>query len=162
MKYFLKFALLVILFLSFNNITISEVISENGKKSSSQDSRLVNPLYELRAKDLISSSNPLIDPNIYYFDLVISHTNLLESGPFEYAAGQYTLSFNWLIRLFGPLTYEIVPNTSDFTNPDALPVNPRVVGNKLILERNPNLIAGQGPIISPNIEGTRIVRMVFR
>jgi len=159
MKYFLNFALLVILFLSFNNITISEVITENGKKSSSQDSRLVNPLYELRAKDLISSSNPLIDPNIYYFDLVISHTNLLESGPFEYAAGQYTLSFNWLIRLFGPLTYEIVPNTSDFTNPDALPVNPRVVGNKLILDRNPNLIAGQGPIISPNIEGTRIVRM---
>ncbi|MFZ1320414.1 MAG: hypothetical protein WAT71_02540 [Ignavibacteria bacterium] len=159
MNYKIKLVLALLLLLSFNTTSFSKNNSDIIIEKEQKDSRLVNPLYELRAKDIISSSNPLIDPNIYYFDLVISHTNLNESGPFEYAAGQYTLSFNWLIRLFGPLTYEIVPNTSDFTNPDALPVNPRVEGNKLILDRNPNLIAGQGPIISPDVEGTRIVRM---
>ena len=154
MNYKIKLVLALLLLLSFNTTSFSKNNSDIIIEKEQKDSRLVNPLYQLRAKDIISSSNPLIDPNIYYFDLVISHTNLNESGPFEYAAGQYTLSFNWLIRLFGPLTYEIVPNTSDFTNPDALPVNPRVEGNKLILDRNPNLIAGQGPIISPDVEGT--------
>lgn len=159
MKYKFNLVFVLLLLLGFNSSSFSKNSNNKNIEKEQRDSRLVNPLYELRAKDIISSASPLIDPNIYYFDLVISHTNLVESGPFEYAAGQYTLSFNWLIRLFGPLTYEIVPNTSDFTNPDALPVNPRVEGNKLILDRNPNLIAGQGPIISPTVEGTRIVRM---
>ncbi|MBK8983603.1 MAG: hypothetical protein IPM38_15140 [Ignavibacteria bacterium] len=160
MKFIVNFILFVTLFLSFNSLSFSK--SGSGKSNINevqQDSRLVNPLYELRAGNLVISNVQLYETNIYYFDIMINHTNLPESGPFEYAAGQYILSYNWLVRLFGPLTYEIVPNSSDFTNPDAIPVNPHVTGNKLILDKNPDLIAGQGPIIATDGTGTRVVRM---
>ncbi|MBS1517863.1 MAG: hypothetical protein JSS91_07235 [Bacteroidetes bacterium] len=160
MKHIINFILAVSLLLSLNSFSYSKSGTKNkSKKETTQDARLVNPLYELSARNLVAGASPLIDYNIYYFDLVISHTNLPESGPFQYAAGQFTLTYSWLIRLFGIPTYEIVENSSDFTNPDALPINPTVVGNKLILERNPDLKPGEGPIIAPDGTGTRIVRM---
>ncbi len=160
MKLIINFILLVSLFVSFNSPSFSKSGSEKSNtRETQQDSRLVNPLYELRARNIVVSNVQLYETNIYYFDIMINHTNLPESGPFEYAAGQYILSYSWLVRLFGPVTYEIVPFSSDFTNPDAIPVNPQVVGNKLILDRNPDLNPGQGPIISTDGTGTRVVRM---
>jgi hypothetical protein len=120
---------------------------------------LVNPLYDLRVTNIQSGSLSPTESNTLYFDLIIYHTNLPNSGPFEFAAGKYVLSFNPAINGGGHLTYEIVPNSSELTTPDAIPTNPHIQGNKLILDRNINLIPGNGPIISTNYPGTRIVTM---
>ncbi|HAY34123.1 MAG TPA: hypothetical protein PK536_10105 [Ignavibacteria bacterium] len=160
MKFFINFILLSAFLFCFNSISYSKNGSEKSNiKEAQEDSRLVNPLYELRARNLVLSEGLSYPTNIYFFDIMINHTNLPESGPFEYAAGKYILSYSWLVRLFGPVTYEIVPFSSDFTNPDAVPVNPHVDGNRLILDKNPNLIPGQGPIIATDGIGTRVVRM---
>ena len=71
------------------------------------------------------------------------------------------LYFNYDIGCGGQLKYEIIPGSSQFTNPNAIPVNPRVSGNRLILDRNPNLLPGDGPIVSPTFPGTTILKMKF-
>ena len=125
-----------------------------------KDARLVNPLYELNIRNIeLSASSSALGINTLTFDIIILHTNLPESGPFLFAAGQYILKFNPAINGGGQLTYAVVPNSSDFPNPNAIPLNPTVSGNKLLLDRNPNLTVETAPVVSPVYPGTRIIKM---
>lgn len=54
---------------------------------------------------------------------------------------------------------QIIPGSTEFTNPDAVPLNPSVTGNELRLFRNVTLGPGNGPIVSPVYPGTRIVKV---
>ncbi len=131
--------------------------------SFSQDGpiRLVNPLYELRVSNFQISGASASDFNSVTFDFMILHTNLPDSGPFEFSAGQYYLAFNPGVANGGTLSYEIIPNSTDFTNPDAMPVSAQIVGAQLRLTRNINLGAGNGPIVSSIYPGSRIVKVKF-
>lgn len=131
--------------------------------SFSQDGpiRLVNPLYELRVSNFQISGASATDFNSVTFDFMILHTNLPDSGPFEFSAGQYYLAFNPGVANGGTLSYEIIPNSTDFTNPDAMPVSAEIVGAQLRLTRNINLGAGNGPIVSSIYPGSRIVKVKF-
>ena len=127
----------------------------NGNSSS----RLVNPLYEMRVSNISVTGSSPTGLNTITFDIYIQHLNLPESGPFEYAAGEYYFNFNPAIASLGSLTYSIIPGSSEFTNPSAVPINPEVVEKQLRLYRNPIIGAGTGPIISPTYPGTKVVKM---
>lgn len=130
-------------------------VSETGNTST----LLVNPLYEMRVRNIEVTGSSPTGLNTIQFDIFIQHLNLPESGPFEYAAGEYYFNFNPAIASLGSLTYYIVPGSSEFTNPSAVPVNPEVVGKQLRLYRNPVISAGTGPVISSVYPGTRVVKM---
>ena len=160
MKTIFKFIFLLTCFLNFNSSSFSQdqsALFNDVQKN--RPSRLVNPLYELRAGNFDVFDNSGTDFNTVTFDFLIYHTNLPDSGPFEFASGQYFLSFNPLLANGGTLTYEIIPGSTEFTNPDAVPLNPSVTGNELRLFRNVTLGPGNGPIVSPVYPGTRIVKV---
>ncbi|HMQ69382.1 MAG TPA: T9SS type A sorting domain-containing protein [Ignavibacteria bacterium] len=149
-----------ILVLSLLFLSQSSLFSQVMRSGMEKDARLVNPLYELNVRNIeLSAGSSAMGINSLTFDIIIYHTNEPDSGPFLFAAGFYTLLFNPAINGGGMLTYEIVPNTSDLTNPDAIPVNPHISGNKLILDRNPNYPVNDAPVISAVYPGTRIVQM---
>jgi Secretion system C-terminal sorting domain len=156
MKNIYKFLFIVAFSFRFLTPVLSQAQSEG---DGGNGPRLVNPLYDLRASNFQLPTSPGSSSNVMYFDIFIYHTNQFESGPFEYSAGQFYFNFNTEISNGGILTYSIVPNSSEFTNPDAVPINPAVVGDQLRLERNPDLGAGNGPIVSAIYPGTRVVRM---
>ncbi len=146
--------------INFNHFSFSQDInSHTNIVQNNGSSRLVNPLYELRAGNFDIFDNSGTDFNTVTFDFLIYHTNLPDSGPFEFASGQYFLSFNPLLANGGTLTYEIIPGSTEFTNPDAVPLNPTVSGDELRLFRNVTLGPGNGPIVSPVYPGTRIVKV---
>lgn len=144
--------LLLVIVLTFAGLSI---IRADGTDNVS----IVNPLYQLTAKNIQIQDFLDAGSNIMTFDIYIYHTNEDQSGPFEFAAGQYYFDFNQEIANGGNLTYSIIPNSSDFTNPDAVPINPSVTGGILRLDRNPNLVPGQGPIIATSFPGTRVVKV---
>ncbi len=151
MKIIIKLFLAVLLTVFFNAASFS------------QDGpiRLVNPLYELRVSNFqITGASPS-DFNSVTFDFMILHTNPDDSGPFEFSAGQYYLAYNPGVANGGTLSYEIIPNSTDFSNPDAIPVSAEIVGAQLRLTRNIDLGAGNGPIVSSIYPGSRIVRVKF-
>jgi hypothetical protein len=154
-KFHLNFILILSLLLIFQIPLFSQV----EKIGLEKDARLVNPLYELNVRNIVIINSDRLSENTLTFDLVILHTNLPDSGPFYFAAGQYDLYFNPLISNGGTLTYEIVPNTTDFSNPDAIPLNPSISGNKLKLSRNIALTDSTAPEVSPIYPGTRIIKM---
>ncbi|MCB0728975.1 MAG: T9SS type A sorting domain-containing protein, partial [Ignavibacteriae bacterium] len=134
--------------------------SDFNKEKNNRSSRLVNPLYELD----IANIQPYTDgsslyPNAVSFDIYIYHTNPEESGPFYYASGQYYIKFNPNVANGGLLSYEIVPNSTELTNPDAVPRNPSITFDQLNLERNIPILFINAPIISAAFPGTKIVRM---
>ena len=143
------------LLISFSVFLISSSFSQD------RQIRLVNPLYELRVSNFQISGASASDFNSVTFDFMIQHTNLPDSGPFEFSAGQYYLSFNPGVANGGTLSYEIIPNSTDFSNPDAMPVSAEIVGTQLRLTRNVNLGAGNGPIVSSIYPGSRIVKVKF-
>ena len=160
MKIFFSFILLLSLtfnFYTFSSSQNNSVVPNNVK--SEKDLAPTNPLYQLRVTNIVRGDETDNNENSLFFDIFIYHTNLFDSGPFEYAAGQFYLNFNPGIANGGTLSYSIVPNSSDFTNPDAIPVNPTIAGGQLRLERNVNLDPGEGPIISTVFPGTKIVKM---
>lgn len=158
MKIIFKFILAVTLILNFSTASFSQVLSSDGKNiSDNTSSRLVNPLYEMRVSNITLTGSSPTGLNTILFDIYIHHTNLPESGPFEYAAGEYYFNFNPAIASLGSLTYSIVPGSSEFTNPAAVPINPEVVEKQLRLYRNIPIGAGTGPIISSVFPGTRVV-----
>ncbi|MCY7361419.1 MAG: T9SS type A sorting domain-containing protein [Ignavibacteria bacterium] len=161
MKSLLKLFLLAILILNLNSSVFSNSrFSAYNSGKVQKEVMLVNPLYDLSARYTEATDMPARS-NFMFIDLIIYHTNLTESGPFQYAAGQYVLYFNYDIGCGGQLKYEIIPGSSQFSNPNAIPVNPRVSGNRLLLDRNPNLLPGDGPIVSPTFPGTTILKMKF-
>ena len=160
MKIIFKFIFLLTFILNFNLSSFSQdQNSQINIVQSNKSSRLVNPLYELRVNNFDVFDNLGTDFNSVTFDFLIYHTNLPDSGPFEFAAGQYFLSFNPALANGGTLSYEIIPGSTEFTNPDAVPLNPSVTGNELRLFRNVTLGPGNGPIVSPVYPGTRIVKV---
>jgi len=160
MKILFKFIFILTFILNFNLSSFSQDQNfQNNIVQSNKTSRLVNPLYELRVNNFDVFDNLGTDFNSVTFDFLIYHTNLPDSGPFEFAAGQYFLSFNPALANGGTLSYEIIPGSTEFTNPDAVPLNPSVTGNELRLFRNVTLGPGNGPIVSPVYPGTRIVKV---
>ncbi|HMS32449.1 MAG TPA: T9SS type A sorting domain-containing protein [Ignavibacteria bacterium] len=142
-------------------IVLLTVICNTASFSQDGPIRLVNPLYELRVSNFqITGASPS-DFNSVTFDFMILHTNPDDSGPFEFSAGQYYLAYNPGVANGGTLSYEIIPNSTDFSNPDAMPVSADIVGTQLRLTRNIDLGAGNGPIVSSIYPGSRIVRVKF-
>lgn len=160
MKNFFNFILIIALVFNFHSSVLSQNQSAGQKNvQNHKNINLINPLYEMIARNIqIFNSSPLGSTPEIIFDIYIYHTNLAQSGPFEFAAGQYYFNFNPEIANGGTLTYSIVPNSTEFTDTNAVPINPSVVGNQLRLVRNVDL-GGSGPIVSPIFPGTRVVRV---
>jgi hypothetical protein len=163
MKFFYYFPFSIIFLLFFNfNVTLGEspsAISVSNNEFSGS-ARLVNPLYELEILNIqtFSEDNSPF-PNAVSFDIYIYHTNPEESGPFYFASGQYYIKFNPDVANGGSLSYEIVPNSTEFTNPDAVPRDPSITIDQLNLERNLPILFINAPIVSTVFPGTRVVRM---
>ncbi|MBS1551013.1 MAG: hypothetical protein JST15_02960 [Bacteroidetes bacterium] len=104
------------------------------------------------------------------FDIYILHTNLAQSGPFEFALGQYYFNVKALPGVAADYTYYMVPGTTTFTNPLAVPRNPIVsmpdatspTGVSLRVNSNTVLGTGNGPIISNVFPGTRVSTFRFK
>ncbi|MBK7254208.1 MAG: hypothetical protein IPI04_09900 [Ignavibacteria bacterium] len=98
------------------------------------------------------------------FDINLLHTNLDQSGPFEFALGLYYFNVKTIAGLNTDYTYYMVPGTTTFTNLNALPRKPTFVmpdatsstGASLRVNSNTVLGAGNGPIVSSTFPGTRV------
>lgn len=168
MKSIYIFFITFIFILTISSFVFSGNYSEENSREkigSNNDSRndsyrLVNPLYIL---DIINIQTYREETSPYQnaisFDIYIYHTNPEESGPFYFASGQYYIKFNPDVANGGSLSYDIVPNSTEFTNPDAVPRNPSIVFDRLNLERNLPILFINAPIVSTVFPGTRVVRM---
>ena len=133
-----------------------------------------NPTFDLTIANIEISDSILGFVDHYdaiTFDIMILHNNPGVSGPFEYALGQFYLN----VKDIGPsedYTYYIIPGSSEFSNPNAIPRNPTFVspdptspfpfGASLRINSNEVLGAGSGPIVSDIFPGTRICTMRFK
>lgn len=131
--------------------------------------KAVNPAFNLIAKNFTmtdSIGTGGISYDAMTFDLIIEHTNLADSGPFEYALCQYYFNVSSSIGVTADYAYYVVPGSTQFTNPNAVPRNPTFVspdatssqGASLRLGSNTVLGSGNGPIIAVS-PGTRICTM---
>ncbi|MBK6538128.1 MAG: hypothetical protein IPG09_10230 [Ignavibacteria bacterium] len=102
------------------------------------------------------------------FDLFIEHTNVGVSGPFEFALGQYYFNIDATSMVNSTdYNYYIIPGSTGFSNPNAIPRNPTIVnpdatsptGASLRVNSNTVLGAGAGPIVSTVFPGTRVCTM---
>ncbi len=129
-----------------------------------------NPAYNLSAKNFqfLDSAGDGIDAMT--FDIVIEHTNLAASGPFEYALGQYFFNINSNTGITSlDYTYFIIPGSTQFTNSNATPRSPTIVnpdatsplGASLRVNSNTVLGAGSGPIVA-TYPGTRVCTMKLK
>jgi len=163
MKFIYHILFYIIFLFYFNlNVTPGESSSylSDSKIEFSGNSRFVNPLYVLDILNIqtyTEETSPF--PNAVSFDIYIYHTNPEESGPFYFASGQYYIKFNPNVANGGMLNYEIVPNSTEFTNPDAVPRDPSITFDKLNLERNLPILFINAPVVSSVFPGTRVVRM---
>lgn len=128
----------------------------------------VNPAYNLKATNFVFTDS--IGSGGYdqmQFDIYILHTNLISSGQFEYALGQFYYNANNALGVTSDYTYYIVPGSTQFSNINAVPRSPAYVspdatspsGASLRLNANSSITAGSGPIISTVSPGTRICTM---
>lgn len=158
MKTYLKIIFVIIFAASvFSNSYSQDLQNRKSNSKNGTDLAPTNPLYQLRAANITSGVDAPTGNNAIFFDIYIYHTNPQTSGPFEYSAGQFYLGFNSNIANGGTLTYSIIPNSTQFSNPNAAPVNPAVIGNILRLERNTPLIPGNAPFVSDIFPGTRVI-----
>jgi len=158
MKIFFSFILVITFIFKFYSSVISQPSGISNLQKNASD-RLVNPLYEMRVSNFQTGGSSPRGSSSLFFDIEIYHTNLPDSGPFEFSAGEYYFRFNPGVAHGGDLTFSIVPNSTEFTNPNAVPLNPSIDGNILKLERNVVLGPGNGPIVSPVFPGTRVVTL---
>ncbi len=128
----------------------------------------VNPAFNLKATNFVftdSIGNGGYDQ--MQFDIVILHTNLISSGTFEYALGQFYFNLSSTLGVSADYTYYIVPGSTQFTNVNAVPRSPSFVspdatsptGASLRLNANSSITAGSGPVISAVSPGTRVCTM---
>ena len=126
-----------------------------------------NPAYNLSAKNFLYSDSTGNGIDALTFDIVIEHTNLASSGPFEFAIGQYYFNIDGSSSITSAgYTFYIVPGSTQFTNPNAIPRNPSIVNPDATspqgasLRVNPNTVlgAGSGPIVA-TYPGTRVCTM---
>ncbi|MBK7256007.1 MAG: hypothetical protein IPI04_19385 [Ignavibacteria bacterium] len=126
-----------------------------------------NPAFYLSAKNFLYTDSLGDGYDALTFEIIIEHTNLSVSGPFEFALGQYYFNFNSSTGITSAdYTYYIVPGSTQFTNPNAIPRNPTIVnpdsfsplGATLRVNSNTVLGAGSGPIVA-TYPGTRVCTM---
>ena len=126
-----------------------------------------NPAFNLSAKNFQFTDSTDDGIDAMTFDIVIEHTNLGVSGPFEFALGQYYFNINSSSGITSSdYNYYIVPGSSQFTNTSAIPHNPTIVnpdatsplGASLRVNSNTVLGAGSGPIVA-TYPGTRVCTM---
>ncbi len=128
----------------------------------------LNPAYNLSAKNFqfLDSAGDGIDAMT--FDIVIEHTNLAASGPFEFALGQYYFNISSELGVTADYNYFKVSGSTQFTDTNAVPRNPTIVipdatsplGGSLRVNSNTNLL-GSGPIVS-TYPGTRVCTMKLK
>ncbi len=161
MKFFYNILIALIFLCCFqSNVLLGKSQSDNNKDKNGRSSRLVNPLYELDIANIQPyTEGSSLYPNAVSFDIYIYHTNPEESGLFYFASGQYYIKFNPNVANGGLLSYDIVPNSTEFSNPDAVPRNPSITFDQLNLERNLPILFINAPIVSSVYPGTRVVRM---
>ncbi len=117
-------------------------------------SKAQNPTYSLTLDNAVFTSDSLV------FDVHIKHTNPGAVSQFQYALGQYFLTFNTAIANgSGSYTYRIIG--SDLPE-NQRPRNPSVAGNTLRLAVNTAVGAGNGYIISSTGNGTLVVKMSLK
>lgn len=121
--------------------------------------RAINPLYQLQANNFaLGGSGTFASNNTLEFDITIWHTNPDSSGAFTYASGDYYLNFNPAVANGGILTFTIIPNSSEFIDPRAIPISASITGSILrILKRDTLPI--NPPVISTVFPGTRVIRV---
>ncbi len=126
-----------------------------------------NPTYNLSAKNFQCSDSLGDGGDALTFDIVIEHTNLGASGPFEFALGQYYFNIDAASGVTSAdYTYYIVPGSTQFSNPSAIPRGPTIVnpdatspqGASLRVNSNTVLGPGNGPIVA-TFPGTRVCTM---
>ena len=126
-----------------------------------------NPAFNLSAKNFQYSDSLGDGFDALTFDITIEHTNLGVSGPFEFALGQYYFNFSSSTGITSAdYTYYIVPGSTQFSNPNAIPRNPTIVnpdatstlGASLRVNSNTVLGPGNGPIVA-TYPGTRVCTM---
>jgi hypothetical protein len=129
--------------------------------------RADNPAYNLMAVNFAYSDSLGDGVDAMTFDIVIEHVNLATSGPFEFALGQYYFNIDAASGVTSAdYNYYIVPGSTQFSNPSAIPRNPTIVnpdattpqGASLRVNSNTVLGVGNGPIVA-TFPGTRIVTM---
>ena len=151
-------SIFLVLFLSFTFSNYS--FSQKAAGGSNNKTRVfANPLFDLTIANIIDLVDSKSGTSELTFDIFIYHTNEQDSGPFLFAAGQYFLQFDTSVANGGLLTYSIIPNSTGFSNPNAVPVNPAILGNQLRLYRNIPLTVANAPIVSTVYPGTKIVTM---
>ena len=132
-----------------------------------------NPTYNCTAKNFVftdSIGTGGVSDDAMTFDIMIEHTNVGVSGPFEFALGQYYFNVNNAAGLTAEYNYFIVPGSTQFSNTNAVPRNPTYVspdatspsGASLRVNSNTVLGAGSGPIVSTSFPGTRVCTMKFK
>ena len=131
------------------------------------------PTYNLSVKNFVftdSIGTGGVSDDAMTFDIMIEHTNVGVSGPFEFALGQYYFNVNNAAGLTAEYNYFIVPGSTQFSNTNAVPRNPTYVspdatspsGASLRVNSNTVLGAGSGPIVSTSFPGTRVCTMKFK
>ena len=132
-----------------------------------------NPTYNLSVRNVVftdSIGTGGVSDDAMAFDIFIEHTNVGVSGPFEFALGQYYFNVSSAVGVTADYAYFIVPGSTQFSNPNAVPRNPTFVspdatsplGASLRVNSNTVLGAGSGPIVSPSFPGTRVCTMKFK
>ncbi|MBS1551014.1 MAG: hypothetical protein JST15_02965 [Bacteroidetes bacterium] len=125
----------------------------------------VQPTFNLTATNFQFTDSLGDGDDAMTFDIMILHTNLAQSGPFEFALGQYYFNFDAASGVTSAdYTFYMVPGTTTFTNVLAVPRGPTIVnpdasshtGGSLRLNSNTVLGSGNGPIISSAYPGTRV------
>lgn len=159
MKTFYYLILFLLLNIFFCELSYSQIITEDNNSNVQSPATATHPLYELRVTNLFEDFNFSAGTSAITFDIYIYHTNPQDSGPFLFASGQYFLQFNPAVANGGTLTYEIISNTTQFSNPDAVPINPSISGNQLRLMKNLPLTVSNAPIVSTAYPGTRVASL---
>jgi len=127
-----------------------------------------NPTYNLSAKNFVLTDSLGDGNDAFTFDIFIEHTNVGASGPFEFALGQYYFNIDATSMVNSTdYNYYIIPGSTGFSNPNAIPRNPTIVnpdatsptGASLRVNSNTVLGAGAGPIVSSTFPGSRVCTM---
>jgi len=126
-----------------------------------------NPAFNLTARNFIYTDSIGAGGGAFdaiTFDIYIEHTNIGSSGPFEFSLGQYYFNINGALGVTADYSFYIIPGSTEFTNPNAIPRSPAFVspdagspeGASLRLGVNTLLGAGNGPTVLYFFPGTRV------
>jgi Secretion system C-terminal sorting domain len=121
-------------------------------------SRADNPEYELCLRNFELADTLGGMDNVLFFDIFVKHTNFQQSGPFQFSYGQYFFNFNPNIANGGTLSLQLIPDLINPAISPRIPPSGAIAGNQIRLVANSSL-SQNGPIIDPNLNGTRVVKI---